>query len=132
MSKNPLRKPVVEKDVKKDIAKRLEAVPGLWYYMPVQSVYGVHGIPDYVACVPLRITADMVGLTIGAFAAIEAKRPGEDASIVQSNVHEDIRFAAGVVTVINRNDDNGEQFKQWLRQVVRIDNDDKVAYALNK
>lgn len=118
--KNPLKKPVLEKDVKKDIAKRLEAVPGLWYYMPVQSAYGVHGIPDYVACVPLTITEDMVGLRIGVFAAIEAKRPNEDASIVQGNVHADIRFAAGVAAVINRNDDAGGQFERWLSQVLRL------------
>lgn len=111
---------MLESDVKKDIAKRLKAVPGLWYYMPVQSAYGVHSIPDYVACVPLTITADMVGLTIGAFAAIEAKRPGEDASITQANLHADIRYAAGVVAVINRNDDDGGQFAEWLRKTLRI------------
>lgn len=118
--KNPLKKDVLESDVKKDIAKRLKAVPGLWYYMPVQSVYGVHGIPDYVACVPLTITADMVGLTIGAFAAIEAKRPGGDASNAQSAVHDDIRAANGVVAVVNRNDDDGLQFMEWLRKTLRI------------
>lgn len=117
--KNPFEAPVAEKDVKKDISKRLKTVPGLWYYMPVQSAYGVHGIPDYVACVPLTITEDMVGLRIGVFAAIEAKRPGKDATSVQSDVHDAIRAADGVVTVINRNDDDGGQFLEWLRQVTR-------------
>lgn len=88
--------------------------------MPVQSAYGVHGIPDYVACVPITITANMVGLRIGAFAAIEAKRPGGDATKSQADVHAAIRAADGIVAVVNRNDDDGKQFAEWLAQVLRI------------
>jgi hypothetical protein len=47
-----------------------------WSYAPIQTGLGVHGIPDRVGCVPVVITQQMVGRTIGLFIAVEAKRPG--------------------------------------------------------
>lgn len=84
MSKLPPLKPwkkssvrLTEATVKKDLSKKLKAVSTvagkLWYYMPVQSAFGVHGIPDYILCVPTKITQEMVGGTIGRFAALETK-----------------------------------------------------------
>lgn len=55
-----------------DVFKRLRA----WSYAPVQNALGVHGIPDRLACVPIKVTPEMVGMTIGVFAAVECKRPG--------------------------------------------------------
>lgn len=45
--------------------------------MPVQNGMGVVGIPDIICCQPVKITADMVGETVGLFLAIETKAPGK-------------------------------------------------------
>ena len=48
-----------------------------WWYMPVQSGRGEHGVPDFVACVPTEITQEMVGNKFGMFFGIETKAPGK-------------------------------------------------------
>lgn len=110
-------KPLLEKDVKKSINRSLLDYPEIWVYMPVQSAYGKHGIPDYVACVPMEIVQEMVGKTVGVFAAIEAKRPGNVASTTQEDIHIEIRAASGVVHVINTAD--RAAFAAWLRAAKR-------------
>lgn len=47
-----------------------------WHYAPIQNGLGEHGIPDRVGCVPIVVTQQMVGKTIGLFVAVEAKKPG--------------------------------------------------------
>lgn len=47
-----------------------------WSYAPVQRGMGVHGIPDRIGCLPILITPAMVGMTVGLFVAVEAKKPG--------------------------------------------------------
>ena len=64
-----------ENDVKK-IVKRVFDDALAWSYAPIQNGMGVHGIPDRVGCVPVRITPEMVGSVVGLFVAVEAKRPG--------------------------------------------------------
>lgn len=64
-----------ENDVKELVKKALKA-RGAWSYAPVQNGLGEHGIPDRIACVPLKITQEMVGATLGLFVGIEAKKPG--------------------------------------------------------
>lgn len=71
MSKNF---PVNEGDVKdgiKDVFKELDA----WFYMPVQTGMGVGGIHDFIACVPVTVTQEMVGKRIGLFVSVETKAP---------------------------------------------------------
>lgn len=80
MSKNL---PVNESDVKdgiKDVFKALEA----WYYMPVQTGLGVGGIHDFIACVPITVTPEMVGKRIGLFVSVEAKEPGKVAKLMKA------------------------------------------------
>lgn len=51
--------------------------------MVVPTGYGIKGIPDHVACVPVVITPEMVGQTYGMFVAVEAKAPKKHASPTQ-------------------------------------------------
>lgn len=67
----PGTEPRVKDGIKKALAKW-----NAWYYMPVQMGMGEGGIHDFIACVPMTITQDMVGKTIGAFVSIEAKETG--------------------------------------------------------
>lgn len=50
---------------------------GAWWYFPVQNGFGVVGVPDIIACMPMEVTQDMVGKTIGVFVAVETKAPGK-------------------------------------------------------
>lgn len=80
MSKNF---PVNEGDVKdgiKDVFKELDA----WFYMPVQTGMGVGGIHDFIACVPITVTQEMVGKRIGLFVSVEAKEPGKVAKLMKA------------------------------------------------
>ena len=49
--------------VKQDVKKLLTEL-GIWFFMPVQTGYGVGGIPDFICC------------WRGLFIAIECKAPG--------------------------------------------------------
>lgn len=64
-----------ENDVKK-LAKKVFDDALAWSYAPIQNGMGVHGIPDRIGCVPVRVTPEMVGSVVGLFVAVEAKRPG--------------------------------------------------------
>jgi len=64
-----------ENDVKKIVKKVFDDALA-WSYAPIQNGMGVHGIPDRVGCVPVRVTKEMVGSVVGLFVAVEAKRPG--------------------------------------------------------
>lgn len=46
---------------------------GAFSWAPVSNGFGVHGIPDRVGCVPVVVTPDMVGKTVGIFVAVESK-----------------------------------------------------------
>lgn len=78
---------------------------GAWSYAPIQNGMGVHGIPDRIGCVPLRITANMVGDEIGVFVGIECKKPGRRGEVNrgmsahQKAVLESITEAAGLALV---------------------------------
>lgn len=74
--------------------------PGAWGYMPVQTGYGQHGIPDHIYCVPIKITPDMVGKTVGLFVGIEAKTERGRLTKFQKMVLNKITEAKGVATVI--------------------------------
>ena len=63
-----------ENDVK-ELVKKVFDDALAWSYAPIQTGMGVHGIPDRVGCVPVRITPEMVGSVVGLFVAVEAKRP---------------------------------------------------------
>ncbi len=81
----------------KDAAKVVLHRRGVWFYMPVQNGMGVTGVPDFVCCVPVIITPDMVGLEIGVFLGAEAKAAGkvDDTSPNQEMRIAEIQHAAG-------------------------------------
>ena len=66
-----------EKDVKAAIKKALSFL-GAFQVSPVPTGMGSPMV-DHFACVPVNITQDMIGRTIGVFVAIEAKREGVNA-----------------------------------------------------
>ena len=61
-----------ENKVKQAIDAKLRDLKAYWYN-PVPTGFGTKGVPDKLACVPVEITQDMVGKTIGVFVGIEAK-----------------------------------------------------------
>lgn len=86
----------------KDLVKDWFDSVNAWHYAPIQNGLGVHGIHDRIGCVPVRITPDMVGKTVGLFVSVEAKRPGRRGeprrgmSAHQENNMRDIQAAGGV------------------------------------
>ena len=69
------RKLTTENHVKALVKDWYESVSA-WHYAPIQNGMGVHGIPDRIGCVPVVVTPEMVGRTIGLFVAVECKKPG--------------------------------------------------------
>lgn len=107
-----------ENDVKAIVKKMLDEA-GAWSYAPIQTGMGVHGIPDRIACLPIEITPEMVGLTVGVLVAPECKRPGRrgeknaGATSAQVNVMEEIIAAGGVALMID-----GQHDVDFLRGVI--------------
>ena len=86
--------------VKKAVKAHLNELD-LWYYMPVQNGMGRVGIPDFICCVPVTITEDMVGKRMGAFVGIETKAPGKRGNTTANQKRElsGIDKAAGATLV---------------------------------
>lgn len=84
---------------------------GAFSFAPVSNGMGVHGIPDYIACVPVEITADMVGLQLGLFVGLEVKAPGRrgqanrGCSAPQLFRAAEICGAGGVFSVVDGDED---------------------------
>jgi hypothetical protein len=58
------------------VKKALKAVLkgwGCYQFWPVQSGIGAHTV-DCLACIPIKVTKEMAGTTLGVFVAIETKR----------------------------------------------------------
>jgi hypothetical protein len=104
-----------ERDVKermKEIFKKMRA----WWFMYVPVGYGKSGVPDFIACVPVVITEDMVGQTYGIFFAPEAKFGKEQPTDMQNIQMGQIRDAGGITFVVN--EQNVEDM-QWHFQNAR-------------
>jgi hypothetical protein len=96
-------KPKLERDVKKSV-KDVFVARDAYQFWPVQTGLGASTL-DCLACVPLVITPEMVGKTIGAFVAIETKRPEKDqVTPRQAHTIKAIRKAGGVALMVNQID----------------------------
>jgi hypothetical protein len=90
-----------EGKVKKAIKDRMKKMfPSIWGYMPVQSGYGTHGIPDHIFCLPYTITAADVGRTVGIFVGVEAKSAKGAMSEYQILQREGIQNAGGLYITV--------------------------------
>lgn len=101
-----------EGKVKKAVKKKLDEI-GAWHYMPVQTGFGLTGVPDLICCVPMKITQEMVGKTIGLFCAVETKAPGKlhNTTPNQDRVIKAINEHGGFADVVDNAEDVG---KRWL------------------
>jgi hypothetical protein len=78
-----------EGDVKKEVKKILNAIDNCWWYMPVQTGYGVKGIPDFICSVR------------GTLVGIETKFGNNKESPWQKRQGEGILNSGGIYVVIN-------------------------------
>lgn len=99
----------LEADVKKRMKEIFGSI-GAWWFMYVPVGYGKSGIPDFIACVPVTITPDMVGKTYGFFFAPEAKFDSDRPSPMQAVQMGQIKDSHGVTFIVNR--DNVEQMHE--------------------
>lgn len=104
-----------EGKVKKMVDKYL-AKATAWFFKPVSNGLGKHGIPDYICCVPVTVTQDMVGKKVGVFTAIEVKAVGRrreenrGASALQVIVMDDITDRGGFAGVVDSEADMCQLF----------------------
>lgn len=85
----------------KDKVKKFLKAQGIWYYMPVQTGWGVAGIPDFVCCWD------------GKFLGIETKAPGKrsNCSVHQLRVRDEIKKSGGLWVVV----DSVELLEYWFK-----------------
>jgi hypothetical protein len=88
-----------EGKVKQDVRKLLTEF-NIWFYMPVQTGYGVGGIPDFICCWK------------GMFIAIETKAPGRESRVTpaQRQRMTEIREHGGRVVVVS----SADELRLWL------------------
>lgn len=101
-----------EGKVKDAVKKVFAAHPPAYYHMPVQNGMGAPTL-DFICCVPVKITQEMVGQTIGAYLGIETKAPGKKPTPRQEQTIEEITASGGKVLVIDDVDDMFE-LHAWL------------------
>jgi hypothetical protein len=96
----------LEKQTKDAVKKMLKSVNAdVYEIMPATGYGGKIGIPDHLACMPVVITADMVGQTYGMFIAVESKKPkGELHGLQPLNIAKIIK-SSGFAQVAQGKDD---------------------------
>ena len=72
--------------------KKILAEYNVYYAMPIGTMFGNSGVPDFLCCVR------------GRFLAIEAKAGKGKTTALQDKHLEDIRQAGGVALVVNESD----------------------------
>jgi hypothetical protein len=90
---------------------------GGWCFKVHGNEFTGAGIPDIVGCVPITITQEMVGKTVGFFVALEDKRDEDaEASLIQLQTIEEIKAAKGYSRVVH----SKEEGKAALLEVGRL------------
>jgi len=80
---------------KDSISKHLVSMLA-WSFRPFMSGFGKAGVPDIVACVPVVVTKEMVGMRVGLFVGVEVKRDGKLPTKLQESRIEEIKEAGGI------------------------------------
>jgi hypothetical protein len=91
--------------------------PEAFVFLPASGVMGSNGIPDFVCCVPLEITQDMVGETVGIFAGVEAKTTAGKLSDLQRDKLNKISDASGVACLVWGSDDARPKISNMLNTI---------------
>ena len=117
------RDPVTEGDVKELVKAWFKAHHG-WSYAPIQNGLGEHGIHDRVGCIPITVTPEMVGLTVGLMVTIESKRPGRRGEPRRGmGTHQQSQMkavhAAGGQSICCDGADDLEGLDRWLSELQR-------------
>lgn len=79
---------------KDEICKYLTGILS-WFFRPYMAGFGKSGVGDIIACVPVVITADMVGMRLGLFVSVEVKREGKEPTAIQTARMIEISEAGG-------------------------------------
>lgn len=69
-----------------------------FYFKPYMAGFGKSGVPDIVACLPMTITKEMVGMRLGVFVGVEVKRDGKLPTPLQERTIAEIQDSAGFCT----------------------------------
>ena len=93
--------------------------PDVFTFMPVSNGMGTHGIPDHIACVPVTVTPEMVGTTLGVFVGIEAKTVIGKLSKHQERRISDILDAGGIVEVVYGTDEGFDRMCESLTRQLK-------------
>ena len=90
----------------KNLVKSYLTALGAYQFWPVQTGMGAATV-DCLACVPMEITPDMVGTTVGVFVAIETKRADTRPKPTprQEYVLRDVQTAGGRASVVYGEED---------------------------
>ena len=100
-----------EQTIQRSITKYLEK-QGAWVTKVITA--NKSGVPDVLACLPIEITADMVGQRLGVFVGCEVKMPKGVVSPVQEYNIKKIRDAGGIAFVARSVEDVIEHFGKSL------------------
>ena len=107
----------LEDKTKKAVIKTIfDLWPDAFHLMVVPGGFGKNGIPDHLACVPVEITAEMVGKTYGMFLAVEAKTPVGSFKKIQAVRISEIIKAKGAGYIIY-SPEEGKSLKQKLKDL---------------
>jgi hypothetical protein len=96
-------------ELEAEVKKAVKAVLKNWdsyQYWPVKATsFGAKTV-DCLACVPIKITKDMVGKTIGVFVAIETKRTKiKKPTKAQEAVMKQVQAAGGAAVLVHTTND---------------------------
>lgn len=104
----PSRAPKKESDVKTFVKSVLKGYgERCWYFMPVQTGYGVSGIPDFIVCID------------GVFFGIETKFGNNKPTAWQVKQGDAITAAKGHWAVIN--EQNMDKLQSWLNAILALE-----------